>query len=280
MRETMETEKKGILERIGQIDQRILYWLLASLLILPYLVTVGFPLPLSPMTQEFYNYIDELEPGSVVLYSSDSGPGGLPEMEGSIVAVSRHLASKDLKVIIIAVWTPAAALVNDEKISGAFRAVGKEYGVDYVNCGFLPGGEGAVATLANDFSGLILTDYYGTPMTDLPIMDGIHNAEDFDLIIANGFPDWLYMRQDWVPKFERTLISMKSAGGATEIMGMYPHQTKAILGGARAGAEYEVLIKQPGVAKKGIESLTFGVIAFVVFIVLGNVSYVAYERGK
>jgi hypothetical protein len=266
--------KRDVIKKLGEIDPRAIYWALVLMLALPYLFIIGLPMPISPMTKEFYDYIERLEPGSTVLYSCDVGPAVLPELGGSIVAIARHLAKRPLKVIIIAVWVPEAAPINEAYIVPAFKEAGKQYGIDYVNLGFLPGGEGAVARLAYDIKGLKPTDYYGNEVAKLPMMKDINTAEDIDLIIAGDFPDWLYMRQDWVPKFNRPLISLKSAGGAVEVRGMYPHSTKAILGGSRAGAEYEVLIGRPGMAKAMLESLTLGVILFTITVILGNIHYI------
>jgi len=278
------TNEKKVEEKSGlslpKLDERVIYWALVVLLLLPFFVNMGIPLPLSPMTQEFYDYVDRLKPDSVILYSVDFGPGSLPEIEGSIVAVSKQIASKPIKVVIISVWEPTAAPVNEEKIVSVFKAAGKTYGVDYVNFGFLPGGEGAVARLADDFKGILKVDYYGNSIEDLPMMQNIKDATSFTMVIDGGFPSWLYMRQNWVPKYNIPLISIEAAGSAVEVRSMYPFSLKAILGGARAGAEYEVLIKSPGVAKKGLDSVTFGVILFVGTIALGNVIYVRSRRKK
>jgi hypothetical protein len=198
-----------------------------------------------------------------------------------IVAVAKHLASRPYKVMILAAWRPEGALVNEQTVVPVFRAEkDRKYGEDWVNLGFLPGGEGAVARLAYDIKGLIKTDYYGNDVSTLPMMKDINKATDVDLVVVGDYADWLYMRQVWVPVFHIPIVSMKTAGEAAETMGMYPQSTKAVIGGVRSGAEYELLIKQPGLSTQGLSSVTLAVVLFVVTVIIGNIIYVWGRRKR
>jgi hypothetical protein len=50
--------------------------------------------------------------------------------------------------------------------------------------------------------------------------------------------------------------------------------------GASGDAQYELLIKRPGIAVAGIDAQAFGHILIIAFIVVGNMAYFASKRGR
>jgi hypothetical protein len=55
-------------DRLENIDSRIIYSLVFIVLAIPIIQPVGLPLKISPLTQEAYDIIDTMPPGSKVLY--------------------------------------------------------------------------------------------------------------------------------------------------------------------------------------------------------------------
>ncbi len=158
---------------------------------------------------------------------------------------------------------------------------GKEYGDDYVNIGFFAGAEAAMASFASDIPGLVKVDYYGTPIDQLSVMDGLMDLNDIDLFIClwSGTPGWgEYLRQ-WYTPYEIPVI-----GGTLGINGpgaapyVAAGQLKGLVVGLRGGAEYEKLINKPGEAISGMDAITTSHLLVIAFVIFGNIGYFA-SRG-
>lgn len=60
------------------------------------------------------------------------------------------------------------------------------YGVDWAFFPYIAGGNTAVAAMAASFSNILTLDYYGTPATELPVMQYVKTGADVDLYYAIG----------------------------------------------------------------------------------------------
>ena len=88
-----------MLERLMNIDRRIIFILVALAVIIPTFLKVSFPITVSDPTRQIYNYIEDLPPKSTVLIAFNYGPSSLAELEPMAAAVLRHCFKKELRVI-------------------------------------------------------------------------------------------------------------------------------------------------------------------------------------
>ena len=68
-----------MLEKFMNMDRRIIFILVALVVIIPTLIPVRLPIAVSEPTQKLYDYIDALPSGSTIMMAFDYGPSSLAE---------------------------------------------------------------------------------------------------------------------------------------------------------------------------------------------------------
>jgi hypothetical protein len=270
-------------ERLEKLDRRIIFLIIFLAVVGPLLVPLGLKIEVSEPVQMFYDSIDSLLPGSIVLVSSDYDPASMPEVYPMNEALVHHLFSKDIKIIAIGLW-PQGIPLNQSAMEQSALEHGKEYGKDFINLGYKAGGIVVISALAENIPQTFPTDYTGRPDEEFEIMRGVRNLDNIDLIVSlsagdPGVKEWVMIAQGRYRK--------KVAGGVTAVSApaFYPYlnagQLRGLIGGMKGAAEYEKLVERSGTASRGMDaqSIAHGMIIF--FIVIANVFYlIGKRRGK
>jgi hypothetical protein len=268
---------RDALERIGTLDRRIIFVIMALAIVLPLIFPMEMPLQVSRQVQDIYDAVEALPPGSRVLVASDFEPGSKPELYPFLIATYRHLFRKEgLRVVTSSLWVAGPPLVDAALQTTAVEEFGAEYGVDYVNLGFKEGRHMVILNMGENLRGTFPTDARGTPIDELPVMDGIRTLRDFDLIInvSSGVPgtrEWVQLAQS---RYDLRLAASVTSVMAPEMVPYYQaRQLVGLAGGMAGAAEYETLLDRPGLASQGLAVLSFTHLLIVLAIVLANVSY-------
>lgn len=274
-------EKESIWLRMQRIDRRVLYWILVILLVIPVLRPIGIPVILSPMTKATYNTIKNLPTDSVVLFSVDAGVGALAEVGSFYIASSKYLATLPVKVIL---WSSAAdgPLIMEQYIIPYYEEKGKVYGVDYVNLGFTPGGEAAIARMATGIKETVGIDFFGTPVGELPMLEGIVGAESIDLVITvdSGEATENYIRH-WSSPYGIPTISATIGLNVPKYSIFYSAGTLVgIISGARGCAEFENISGFIGAGLVMTDMLSVSHIVLIISIIVGNIGFFAMRAKK
>jgi hypothetical protein len=269
-------------DRPWMIDRRFIFLGLTLAVIVPLLFPVGVPLKVSRPVKDFYQVIEGVPAGAKVLLSCDYDPAAKAEVYPMNVAILRHLFKRDVKVVIISLWEggPPMAERALKEVAGDYDV---SYGVDYVNLGFKEGREATMVALGQNLRNTFPTDYYRTPIEDIPLMDGINNYHDFQLLISltAGYPGGREYAKYVQSRFKIRLVCAVVATGVPFLMPYYQsRQITGLLTGIIGCAEYEELIGSTGWATRAMDPLTIGHFMIVVFIVLGNVSMWVSRRSK
>ncbi len=268
----------SIIEKIGDMDSRIIYGLAWLFVLFPLLNPLGLPIPISSDARAWNDFItDEVKDGDTVIFSLMYGTSGMPELFPMSVATMKHILDKDVKFVVVHFWTEGP-LVFDTLIGQVDPAdYGKVYGEDWIRLGYIPGSETAMGSLANSFRNTVPNDYVeGKPLDSFPIMQDIESAEDIDLIISfetgtPGTSEWL---RQW-----NTPYGVPQITGCigVSVPGMIPYinsgQLKALLPGLTVSAEYEVLLNKPGLAVSGVDAVSTSHLLVVLLVILGNITY-------
>ncbi len=269
------------LEKLSNIDRRIIYLIIAIVVIVPFFIPVSLPIYVTTPVQNIYDHIDSLKEGSVVMIGFSFGPSTMPELYPMCLAVLRHCYSKNLKVIGVCLHSEGATIADE-----TMRRVAQEYGYkeheNYAYLGFKVQPVAVILGIGEDISIPFPSDYTGTPLSKIPIMKNIRNYNDIDIVVDFGSgnsPEW------WVTyagsKYHETI-----AAGCTGVMvsGLYPYlntgQLIGIIGGLKGAAEYEKLIDQKGKAFLGMRVQSFAHVAIVLLVIFGNVVYLLLLRQK
>ena len=262
--------------KIGSIDRRWIFLIIAAVVIVPLIFPVGLPIRPTDTTKNVYDSIEKLPVGSKVLLSVEYSPSTRPENHPMTISILRHLFKNDHKVFITCLWPDGQFMAQDAINQVAKQEFNKTYGVDYVFLGFRPGNEAVVKGIVSNLRKLYTVDVYQKKIDEIPLMNGINNFKDFDFLFSSsaGFPGTI----EWVQyASDPTGIPMASGVTSIQVNEVMPYvqagQMVGVLAGMPGAAEYEALINQKGSATSGMEAQSVAHLVIVLFIILGNVSF-------
>ncbi|MFP4457853.1 MAG: hypothetical protein ACLFPS_09365 [Clostridia bacterium] len=270
------------MKNLRNIDRRIIYVILLIALGFPILNPIGAPFQVAKNTQIFYDRVDALEPGDVVVLSFDYAPTSKDELNPGALAVMRHILEqkKGVKLIMLGFWVsgPMFADINMEALQEAGIGTDWVYGEDYASLGYVAGAENAISSFAQDVTGTFRRDRRGNRSDELPVLEGVEDASDIDLIVdfgsgTPGTPEFIRQVVDpYKTEFITVMVSVSVAGA----MPYYNSgQLVAYLNGLRGAGEYEALYGFAGAGTAAMDSYSFGHLAIILFVLIGNIAYYA-----
>ncbi|HVP57750.1 MAG TPA: hypothetical protein VMU02_06600 [bacterium] len=273
----------SLLDRISNLDRRIVFLAVAVAVLVPLLIPIGFPVDISAPVQKVYDAIQSLPPGSVVLMSIDYDPSGTPELYPATLSVMRHCFARNLRVLVLGMWPTGVPLAQRALQTVAVDEYHKVYGKDFVNFGFRPGGGVMLVSLGRNIPDVCRQDVYGTPVANLEMMKDIRSAKDINFVITFSMGDpgsdqWIFYYQ---ARYHGGLATAQTAIGAPKYYQyLQTGQLVGLIGGMKGAAEYEKLVKMPGLATIGMDSQSIAHMLIIGFIALGNVIYWFEKKRK
>jgi hypothetical protein len=260
---------------LADIDRRIIFLVIAVAVVVPLLVPLGMRVKVTPQTKTIYDEVENLPAGSNVLVAFDYDPAAAPEVHPMALAFLRHCFIKKHKVIIMALW-PQGAQLAVSAMGEITQEFDVEYGRDYVNLGYKPGGDIVIKSLGASFPEVFPKDMAGAPTAELPIMAEVRNLKDIDLVMDlsagdPGIPGWV--------RVANALYQRRVAGGCTAVSApqFFPYlqtgQLIGLLGGLKGAAEYEAVTDYAGKASSRMDSQSIAHVVIILFILFANVSY-------
>jgi hypothetical protein len=277
------------LASLTKIPRRIIFLTIAIAIAVPLIIPIGIPVNVMPQSRRLFEAVDDLTSDSKpVLISCDFDPQSLPELYPMLLAVMRQCWSRDVKVILMALWPQGTGMVEMglEELSDEFT---KEYGVDYAFLGYKFGVAAVLLGMGENISGVFPVDYYGTPLDSLELMKSVRNYNDISLIVtlSTGDPGW----RQWL-LYAQSRYGARLGVGVTAVSAadVYPYvetgQVAGLLAGMKGASEYETLVQQKGYAtgifraSQGMDAQSLGHLLIMIFIILGNVGYFYSRRKK
>jgi hypothetical protein len=264
------------------IDRRWIFLLVFLAVGIPFFFPMGLPVIVTPPVESLYNAVDAIgDESGPLLLSMDYAPATTPELDPMSIAILRHAFSRRTPVIVITLH-PAGYGLAQRAITAAVEGTDVEYGTGYVFLGFQPGIAAAMMGMGIDISNIFPDDAYGTPISDIPLMEGIRNYEDIPLLISiagSAYPD------SWVA-YTHEAYGQQVGAGVTAVMATdyYPYlntgQLVGLLGGMRGAAEYEVLIDRHDKGVRGMDSQSVIHVLILVLIAAGNLAYLFQRRAR
>ena len=265
-------------------DPRLVWLIFIILVIIPLVRPLGLPMSISDNTRTVSEAIKSVPEGGLVFLSPDFSVENRGELQPMLEVIFKHLLEQNVKIVSAGFYSMTSAIMmNEAEVTVDLEKYGKIYGEDFVNLGFLPGGEAAIAALGEDVHALAKIDYYNTPISEIPLMDLFKTAKDVDLVICisagNEFTE-KWMRQ-WQVKYDT-----KITGGSVSMV--YPTllgyiasgQLSGYLDSSRGAAEYELLTNKPGGAILTMDAQSIGHIFLIVIIIIGNMSDRLFRRSN
>ncbi|MGD8363149.1 MAG: hypothetical protein PVJ04_17105 [Gemmatimonadota bacterium] len=282
---------REFLIKMGHIDRRIIFLLIALAVIIPLILRTVFPVVTTPIVQNIFDQIESLPPGSKVLLTADYGPSTVPENQPMLEAIARHVLHKNLKLYTATIWATGPPMVNAMKRNViALDFPDRVEGEDWVDLGYQAGNQGVINAAFTNFHAAFPVDISGKAVDNIPMMQDVRTLSDFDLIVAigSGFPGV----KEWI-QFGGDPAGVPTAGGVTAVEApllypYYPSQLLGLMGGLLGAAEYEgALVREyPQFRDSSTQAIqrmgpqTVAHLVIIAFILIGNISYLAGGRQK
>ena len=160
-------------EFLRDLDRRVIFSLMALAVAVPILLQITPPEKATPIVRDAFQAIEALDEGDRVYMAFDFDPAsaGVATIATAFV---RHACEKLNHFTALGCW-PA---VHQERGAGRdFRDFpDMVYGEDYVDLGFKTGNEGVIKLVANDLRTQYPQDARGTPIDDIPMMEGVASS--------------------------------------------------------------------------------------------------------
>lgn len=269
-----------LMRALSQGYKQIIYLLLFLALAIPLIHPLGLPVPIDKTTLDVYNRLEALKPGDVAVIGSNIGAAIYSEVYPQYVAVLEHLFRKDGVKIILVDHGTEAPIFTERALQEINAYNRKKYGVDFVHLGYIAGGEAAIAGLCRDIHGLLKVDYHGNQLSDLPMMRDIHGAKDFTIVMTftASADSQFWLNQAYAPYGTEVAFGLT----AVKVPDAYAYYTAGqifgIIESLKGAAQYEVLIKRPGMAVKGMDAQSLAHLLYIGLILLCNVMYLVRGR--
>ncbi|MBL1217619.1 MAG: hypothetical protein D8M59_09000 [Planctomycetes bacterium] len=287
-------------EFLKNLDRRWVFLLMMLSVAIPIIVIdwLGLSLPEKPseLARNVFDEIDQLNEGDKVLLSFDFDPASEGELGPMATSFVHHCAEKKLKMYFMALW-PVGPQMIDDSIDRVIDQYYDDlvYGEDFVNLGFKSGGEGVIKVIVTNLRELYTTDDKGTAIDDIPMMEGVRNIRQMDLIVnvsagSAGTKEWVQYAATPFPD------DIRIVGGCTGVQAplLYPYipeQLPGLLGAIKGAAEYEKLVNdayEPDpdnprpVFTEGLRRMGPQLVAHLLIILLIVVANIIYfvERAK
>ncbi len=267
----MQTERKSFWDRLLTIDRRWLYLALFVNIVVFLLLPLRLPAVVSGPVRKFYNAMERLQPGDMVMVSSNWSASTIAENQPQLEAVLRHLMRKKVRFTVMSVEAQARdlSLRLAERLA---KEHGYEYGRDWIHLGFYTDLIVAIKGMTNDLHDTVKQDVRGNPTRELPVLQGIQSLKDYKMVIdvtpAGTVPDWISYR----PKNLIVLYCPTSVMAAEAYTFLDSGQIEGMLTGAKGAQEYEQLLGVVGLGTRFINGIQFSHVLIILTILVGNLA--------
>lgn len=282
----------NVFKVLAQVDRRVWYFLLFVLVSYPLLRPIGLPLKVGDATIAAYKVVENLKPGDIVIINYDVSAFGWDEVKGTCESLVPHIFQKPVKVILMTDQDQGYLFIQrtiekaGKPMAGKtgfpwYEVNGKKYLEDYINIGYFPGMDKAVAALGADFrSNVGSKDFYGNAIDQWLDSNGVQSAKDIDLVVTidcAGAQSW-WVNYWYLPYKTPILNAMISVSAPGSTVNYNAGMLVGIIVSTRGAAEYQYLSKYYGMALVSMDAFSVVQIFLIVVIILGNIGYWGWER--
>lgn len=285
-----------IVDLMLKIDRRIIYLILAIVVILPLIFPSAQHVRVMPPVEKLFMAVDTIKNDKALMIDFDYDPQTQPELEPMALAILRHAFKRKIKLLGLSLYVQPLGLAKSalDQVIGEFNEQAKSYedsiiyGRDYVFLGWQPPPLIPILGMGESITNVYKKDYYGNQTDILPLMKKIKNYNNVELLISisSGDPPL------WWVSYAQNRFGLKVGVGCTAVSASdyYPYlqtgQFSGLMVGMKGAAEYEELVEQKlniqkrRKASESLPSLTYAHLVMMIFIVIGNIGYFATRRSR
>jgi hypothetical protein len=271
--------QKSLLAHLTSVDRRVIYLLMTVAVAWPMFKLLALPVLVSKEVAGFHREVEALHPGDHVIFAFDYEPDVMAELDPMSRAVIDRLFEKNVKVVALTLYPGGAGIAQPvlERAAGAHHKV---YGEDYVFLGYNPDWSGTMLRLGESIKATYPADQFGRDTRAMPILADCDSYKDVKLLVSIcGSQLTEYWAAYAGARYGQRIVSGNTAVQAVFIYPFYQSgQIKGFLGGLKGAAEYETVIDKPAFGVRGMGSQTMGHLLIVLFVIVGNLGYLAAKR--
>jgi len=232
----------------------------------------------SASTLAFYQAVESLSPGAVVLVSYDWDASTLGEMGPLSEAITSHLLQKQARLIYVSMVPQGPAFA--QRTLGRLNASHYIYGQDYVNLGYLPGNESALVALSQSFTKAFPRDHLNQPTANHPLLKRAPSLREVSLLVdissdQANIVQWIQQVQ---ARYGTKMLGVGSMSAAPSLSpyytGKHPQLSGFIAGTLGAGEYTSLLNQRPHYLQIALQSLSTASAFIIAVIVVGNAVWV------
>jgi hypothetical protein len=261
-----------IVEILDRMDRRYIFLLLIIFSFVPVLTPLGLPVPVESATRGSYDAMESLNAGDLICITFDYAGGSAAELYPQNLVLMKHALDKNLRLV-----TVSFSIGGPDMAELCFKESGwadsKEYGVDYVNLGFAAGFETAMSAFASNPHTLFTTDHYGTPVSNLPIMDEVSSIDDFEYVAFTTSTSQDHYIRQFTGHHPVVVGCIQSLYFSVMKVYMTTGQIPGFINGLRGSAEYELLTNHLGVGVVTMDQASVTHLYAIVLLVIGNIGF-------
>lgn len=272
-------EKETLYYKIHNMDRRIIWWSLIILLVYILIRPLNIPISLSEPTKDAYDFITNLDSGDIVLFSQDDTTTVHLAIGESVIDIFRYFLENDIKIVILSLQQPGIS-TTVAVLDSIPNIDSYEYGVDYVHFGFYTGEESLTASLVSDVWGTLGADIHGTPISEIPLMENLRTAKDFDAWVeSGGGGEYLYYLKTWTISEGISGIAIQTSAniGAMTTWWKNDKILPGFVGDQRGTVELTQLLGYPSTFVAMLDAQSVGHMFLIFLILVGNAVYL-YDR--
>lgn len=272
-------------------DRRWIFLSIGLLVLALYTLGKGNPLPVEQPAQDYFDTIEALPEGSIVLLSADFDPGSTAELQPMFDATVHHLFKRNLRIISTCTWpgAPPIARATFNKIAPQYD---KHYGTDWVELGFLVGDDVAMGLIGQSLRSAFPTDFRNNALyQSFPLLRDVSDSSrgiSLLITISAGFPGILEWIPQLVTRYDVPVLAGATAVQTPSMVPYYPVTLKGYLGAIIGATQYlQVLVQTvPAVESILVESQrrmlvqSWAHVLIVALIAAGNVIYFRSRKAK
>jgi hypothetical protein len=270
-------------ERLQRIDNRWLYLALVIVVSVPIFWPIPLPIPITRETRGLFASVQNTPPGKLVMLHMTWDASTIGECEGQCHALVEHLMRQHIPFVVWA-SNPASPPFYQRVITAAAKKYGRVYGRDWVDFGYkVPDDQKrfGIQSMARDFPGYMKTDFYGTPVSAIPVLQNARDATAFNLMVSIGYNPTIEFIQFVEPVYG-TKVGFGAAAMHSTVLFTYidSKQIVGMLVGARGGAEYETLLNTPGKGVEILKAQTYAHVLIIGLVLVGNLAMLATRKTR
>ncbi len=280
--------------RLGlHLERWLVFTILALAILIPQFVLpdmFGAPETISREAQAAFQAINLAPINQPALVAFDYDPAQQGELSPGAVTIVTHLINRGVPVVAVSTRPLGAAVAQSvlTQVAADLSARAQTsytYGTQFLNLGYVPGGQVGLLQFAAAPRSVFQADFTGAgPASALwsqPILRGVNGLKDFGVIVLiSASPDdtraWVEQTQNYAAGIPR--LAVVSAGAEPMVRpyieGDAP-QLDGLVAGLVGAAQYEKQAGLPGLASRHWSALGGGLWAAVLLIAGGNAVYAA-----